>query len=59
MGSIALDLLVGGDCAENDLGEALTRKHPETDSADGPTLLHQGQRLVLRVKDEPEIQSLS
>ena len=44
MGSIALDLLVGGDCAKDDLGEALTRKHPETDSADRAVVFDQRQR---------------
>ena len=51
--SVSLDLLVGGDGTEDDLGEALAGEHPETDAADRTPVLDEGQRLVLRVEDEP------
>ena len=37
---VALDLLVGGDRAEDDLGEALSREHPEANAADRTTVFH-------------------
>ena len=51
--SVSLDLLVGGDGTEDNLGEALAGEHPETDAADRTPVLDEGQRLVLRVEDEP------
>ena len=51
MGPIALHLLVGGHRTENDLGESLTGESPEANSANRPSVLHQRQCFVLRVKD--------
>ena len=42
-----LDLLVGGNGAEDDLGEALSGKHAEADPADDSPVLDQGHALVL------------
>ncbi len=55
---VALDLLVGGDRAEDDLGEALRGEHPEANAADRSTVFHQRQRLVLRVEHQSEEKKL-
>merc|ERR1712079_539817 len=47
MRAVALHLLVAGHRAENNLGESLTRKCPEADSANRSPALHQRQGLVL------------
>lgn len=45
-----LHLLVGRDGAEDDLREALSGKHPETDAANDPAIFDEGERLVLPVE---------
>lgn len=47
-----LYLLIGGDGAEDDLREALSGKHPETDATNDAAIFDEGKRLVLPVKVE-------
>lgn len=47
-----LDLLVGRDGAEDDLREALRRKHPEADPTDHAAVFDEGERLVFPVGKE-------
>lgn len=42
-----LHLLVGCDGTEDDLGEALSGKHPEANAADDAAVFDQGEGLVL------------
>ena len=44
-----LDLLIGRNSAEDDLGEALGGKHPKADPSDHSAILDQRQCLVLPV----------
>ena len=39
---------------EDDLGETLTRKHPKANATNRPTILYQGQSLMLGIEHEPE-----
>ncbi len=51
-----LDLLVGGDSAEDNLGKVLGGEHPKADSANHTTLFDQSQRAMLPVnivEDDP------
>ena len=50
MGAVALDLLVAGDGAEDDLGEALAGEGPEADAANWSSVLYKGQGLVFGVE---------
>lgn len=47
-----LDLLVRCDGAEDDLREALSGKHPETNATDDAAVFDEGEGLVLPVKVE-------
>lgn len=47
-----LDLLVRCDGAEDDLREALSGKHPETNATDDAAIFDEGKSLVLPVKVE-------
>ena len=51
MGAVALDLLVAGYGAEDDLGEALAGEGPETNAANWSPVLYKGQGLVFGVED--------
>lgn len=46
-----LHLLVGRDGTEDDLREALSWKHPETDAADDAAVFDEGEGLVLPAED--------
>ncbi len=48
--SISLNLLVGSNSAEHDLGEALAGEHAEANSPNGAAVLDQCQGLVFRVE---------
>lgn len=45
-------MLIGRDGAEDDLREALSGKHPETDATNDAAIFDEGKRLVLPVKVE-------
>ncbi len=47
-----LNLLIGCNGTEDDLGEALSRKHPKTDATDDAAIFDKGEGLVLPVKVE-------
>ena len=46
MSSAYLDLLVGSDSTEHNLGKVLGGEHPETDATNHVVLLNQSQRVV-------------
>lgn len=45
--AVTLHLLVGGDCTEHNLSEALSSKHAEADPSNWPVVLDESQRAVL------------
>lgn len=46
MRAVAFDLLVTGDCAENNFGKTLRSEGSEANAADGPTFFDERQRFV-------------
>lgn len=46
-----LDLLVGSDSTEHNLGKVLSGEHPETDATNHVVLLNQSQRVVFPVHE--------
>lgn len=46
-----LNLLIGCDCTEDDLSEALSGKHPKTDATDDAAIFDKSKGLVLPVED--------
>ena len=53
MSAVALDLLVAGDGAEDDLGEALAGEGTEANPSNRSAVLDQSKCLVLGVKHQP------
>ncbi len=52
LGLKCVNLLVGGDGAEDDLAEALRGEHVKADAADDAAVLDEHEALVLGVEDE-------
>ncbi len=50
--AVTFDLLVGGDGAEYDLGEALGGEHVKADASDDAVVLDQDEAFVFRVEDK-------